>query len=220
MMEMIYAANPLAGKEIISSTMPLGLQAFLNASLAVAILAVATACLGIALRVMFRGRNATFEVCAIASVLAGVLCGRYGDAYGLNFVAVTIGIMAANFAIDYFARKLEQAAELRVAMAPELANYLLGRFDALDTGGKGYIARTDLMIAMSKGSFYHDDIILLSLALQDMHLIGHPVDASHVHAPSMIGGGAVIVHYGISREDLISYEERARKKFVKDFVDA
>jgi len=218
MIDMIHAANPLVGKEIITSSMPLGVQAFLNATLVVAILAVAASGVGIGVRLMLRGCRATFRACITIAALAGVLCGHYGDQFGLNFVGAALAITAAIVAICLFARGMEKQAELRVAMSADLANYLLGRFDSL-AGGKDYIARTDLIVALTRGSFYHDDIFMLSLALQDMHLIGHPVDASHIHAPAMMGGGgAIVVHYGISRDDLISWEERVSKKFAEDFV--
>jgi len=220
MIDLIHGANPLVGKEIITSSMPLSVQAFLNATLVVLILAVVASGLGIGLRLMLRGCHATFRACFTIAAVAGLLCGHYGDQFGVNLVGAALSITAAIAAICLFARALEQRAELRVALAPEIANYLLGHFDTLDSDGDGNIVRTDLMIALSKGSFYHDDVILLTLALQDIQLIGHPVDASHVHAPAFMGGsGAVVVHYGISREDLITWEERINKKFVEDFVN-
>src|SRR4030095_4515005 len=159
MIDMINAANPLVGKEIISSTMPSGLQAFLNGTLAVAIIALVASCIRIGLGTMLGGRNAPFRTCLIVATLAGLLCGSYGDQFGVNSIGAAVGITAAIAAVCYFARMQEQRFELRVAMAPELANYLLARFDALDSNGDGNIVRTDLIVALSKGSFYHDDVI-------------------------------------------------------------
>jgi len=186
----------------------------------VAILAVVASGLGIGLRLMLRGCHATFRACCTIAVVAGLLCGQYGDQFGVNLVGAALGITAAIASTCLFARTLEQRAELRVALAAEIGNYLLGRFDMLDSDGDGNIVRTDLMTALTTGSFYQDDVIMLTVALQDIHLIGHPIDASHVHAPAFMGGsGAVVVHYGISREDLITWEERINKQFVEDFVN-
>src|SRR5262249_40050828 len=154
-------------------SMPLSVQAFLNASLVVLILAVVASGFGIGLRLMLRGCHATFRACFTIAAVARPLFGHYGGPVGVDPLRAAVSITAAIAAIWLFARTLEQRAELRVALAPEIANYLLGHFDTLDSDGDGNIVRTDLMIALSKGSFYHDDVILLTLALQDIQLIGH-----------------------------------------------
>ncbi|HEY9869785.1 MAG TPA: hypothetical protein V6D08_11515 [Candidatus Obscuribacterales bacterium] len=218
MHQLANIGQALPGREILSASMPAGVQEFLNGVLAVAILGAVAAAFGILMRMLMRGSNATFNSCLAVAAAGGLVCGLYGKELGLSFFGAAAGLTLALSAVCRYSARYQEVFEVRVEMAPAVANYLLGHFDELDSDGDGLVKKVDLMVALNRGSFYEEDMLLLTLALRDIEFIGHVVDASHVSMPAMYGGGgAVVAHYGISRQDLVTYPERIEKRFIEEF---
>jgi hypothetical protein len=218
MLEVIGTGQALPGREILSASMPAGVQEFLTGILAVVILAAVAGGVGIMLRMLMRGSKATFNSCLAVAAAGGLVCGLYGKELGLSFLAAAAGLTLALAAVCRYSARYQEVFEVRVEMAPAVANYLLGHFDDLDSDGDGLIKKVDLMMALDRGSFYYEDMLLLTVALRDIDLIGHVVDASHVSMPAMYGGGGTVVpHYGISRQDLVTYPDRIERKFIEEF---
>lgn len=217
MLEVIGTGQVLPGREILSASVPAGVQEFLNGVLAVAILAAAGG-VGIMLCMLMRGSKATFNSCLAVTAAYGLVCGLYGKKLGMSFLAVAAGLTLALAAVCRYSTRYQEVFEVRVEMAPGLSNYLLGHCDDLDCDGDGLFKKVDLMMVLNRSSFYYEDMLLLTLALSDIELIGHLADASDVSMPAMYGGhGNVELHYGISRQDLTTYPERIDKKLLEKF---
>lgn len=147
----------------------------------------------------------------LLSFLAGVVLLYNGSATVFLFAMVP-AILTTVVAIPYRKMVTRQVTE-QLALAPQVVRYGLANFDALIAPDSETISSGALHRALEEERIAPADRELVEHMSARISEIGHVVGVSYVSA-GIHASGAVLHLYGISREDLETYEDRIRSRYA------
>jgi hypothetical protein len=172
---------------------------------------------GVAIRAAVLRSSATTPVSLVVAaigVIGGVLFGHelHLPLYG----TIVASAVAAYSVLTYGAHRRKHLGKLKET-APDLQGFVLRFFDQLDSDGDGVISLSDLTVYFDKRGVISDpaQAELLQILDHNHSRIGHVTGTGAVVAG--IHGATVYNIYGVSRDDILSWPERASRDFDQEF---
>lgn len=162
----------------------------------------------------YKGRE-TVQNFSSRSVLLSYLTGvalLYNGSAVVFLLAMIPAIITTLVAIPYRKMVTRQVTE-QLALAPQVVRYGLANFDALAAPDGETISSGALHSALDEERIAPADRELVEHMAARISEIGHVTGVSYVSA-GFHPSGAVLHVYGISREDLETYEDRMRSSYA------
>lgn len=170
-----------------------------------------------------KGAIATGAVVSLVCIVAGCALGNANQSWLEGAIGGAICALSNGITVWYFGRRLVPFINYVPSLHKSVSSFGLNNFELMDNGNKGNITIEDLRYFRRSLQSSDNEIEIVDYMLEHIHEIGHYIFSHQTEVdvlkrwPKRIRSNpktlvVIASVYGISREDLQSYPQRAKGK--------